>query len=98
MSGVPPEFIRRGPRPIAVKSKCRDCKLPYTAHSGSSCAICGVATEHHDADGFSQCLAGRARMAMARARAGVELNDLDLLVLKTSGIDDSEIAIPDSDH
>lgn len=82
---VPPSWRVSGPAPLAKDKTCRICGLAYTAHSGATCGICRRAVEHHGAHqgegeviDFADCLAGQARMAAVRQRAGVATNDIDL--------------------
>lgn len=78
---VPAQFRVLGKKPEAAKAKCKICKLPYTAHSGTTCAICKGAVEHHTAEQFDECCDGRRRMARARYLADVPLDKIDELVL-----------------
>lgn len=81
---VPLAFQVHGPRPTSGKKKslaCKECGLPYEAHSGTRCAVCKEAIEHHTEDGFEECFEGQRRMARARHLAGVELNDIDRAAL-----------------
>lgn len=82
---VPGAFSAPGTAPTGDKV-CKVCEAPYAAHSGTTCTICRGPVEHHgqgvgERIGFNQCLAGRIRTADARARAGVELDDVDRLAL-----------------
>ena len=81
---VPLAFQVFGPRPTSGKKKslsCKGCGFSYEAHSGTQCAICKEAIEHHTEEGFAECLAGQRRMARARFLADVELDDVDRAAL-----------------
>jgi len=76
-------FTIAGARPAGDQA-CKVCSLRYSEHTGHTCAICGQAVEHHGADlpgDFQACIEGQARMAKARHRAGVELSEIDRLVM-----------------
>lgn len=83
MAGVvPAQYQIKSTPPDNKKAKCKICELPYTAHSGNFCAICKDAVEHHTAEKFDDCLAGRRRMARARFLADIDLDEVDKLTLE----------------
>lgn len=81
-SVIPAEFQIKGQVSDNTKKNCKECDLKYSDHSGRLCGMCRGPVEHHTLDGFDDCLAGRRRMAAARDRAGLPLNDMDKLVLR----------------
>lgn len=93
MSVLPPELLEeplsrpaehRTKKGELVKQDCTVCGRNYVFHS-LQCRICHQYVEHHDEAGAAACIDGRGRMAAARARAGVELDDVDGFVLGNYG-------------
>lgn len=72
--------VTTGPAPTGDQM-CRKCNKAYRDHSPLDCACCGQNIDHHP-EGLAECVAGQARMATSRQLAGIELNDIDLLVLE----------------
>lgn len=93
MNDVPPQYVRRGKPPEGKNTDrfctAEGCVLTIGDHSGHTCSICGDPIEHHLPHVLSfdeRCLAGRLRMASARQAAGVELDDVDRLVLQEADL------------
>lgn len=84
---VPRQFQIKHPAPEADRA-CKVCDVSLKLHTGAVCALCSQAVEHHDTGRtgeklpeFAVCLFHRKRLASARKRAGVELNEFDRLAL-----------------
>lgn len=102
MSVLPPELlIEPLSRPAEnrtkggklVKQECSTCGRNYVFHS-KLCRICKQYVEHHDEAGAAACIDGRCRMAAARARAGIELDEVDKFVLGNYGMGSPMIPPP----
>lgn len=78
--GTWPDGTPKGNRDCTVKG----CDVPVSEHQ-PPCPWCGRAPEHHAPGDVDAEIAGRARMAHARQRAGVSLNDLDRQALELAG-------------
>ena len=75
------------PRPVAAPKRdsdpvCSVCGRRYSAHVEGECPVCRHPLEHHDDHRVAACWAGRARMARARAGAGLDLNAVDVEALE----------------
>lgn len=82
MTVVPIQLRIEGPhRPHFdgdTTSRCRICNRTIAEHSRIICAICRAPIEHHvDPDLMQLEIDGRARMAVARLHAGLNVDGLD---------------------
>lgn len=79
--GTWPDGTPKGNRECTV----RGCGRPVSEHQ-PPCVWCGRSPEHHAPGEVDVEIAGKARMARARQRAGVALTDLDRDALRFEGV------------